>query len=181
MSVNRVVPAAIIGSALALACASAAAQTNASLGTPVGASGVGAPGTGYGAAVATNPGVGSVATPGLGYMSPGSPIGFGYVSTPSTTSIGAANTIGTGGAQGAFPGTAVWTGPAAILGTTGATIEGYGSGLTSTGYAAVPGTTARGTTPGAGPVGAGATVPGYAGPAAGAYMGEIYGIEGLFP
>jgi len=179
MSLNRMVPAAIIGSALA--CASAAAQTNASLGTPVGASGVGAPGTVYGATVAINPGVGSVATPGLGYLSPGSPVSLGYVSTPSMTSMGATNAIGIGGPQGVFPGTTVSTGTAAIPGTTSATIEGYGSGLTAYGYAAVPGTTARGMTLGAGPVGAGATVPGYAGPAAGAYMGEIYGIEGLFP
>ena len=181
MSPNRMFPVAIIGSALALVCSSAAAQTNASLGTPVGASVVGAPGTVYGSTGATNPGVGSVAAPGLGYMSPGSPISFGYVSTPSTTSMGATNTSGIGGLQGVYPGTTASTGSAAILGTTSATIEGYGSGLTTTGYAAVPGTTARGTTPGAGPVGAGATVPGYAGPAAGAYMGEIYGIEGLFP
>ena len=181
MSINRMFPAAIIGCALALACASAAAQTNASLGTPVGPSGLNAPGTVYGATAATNLGVGTVATPGLGYMSPGSPVGFGYVSTPSTTSMGATNTIGIGGLQGLSLGTTVSTGPAAILGTTSAPIEGYTSGLTTSGYAAGPGTTARGMTLGAGPVGAGATVPGYAGPAAGAYMGEIYGIEGLFP
>jgi len=205
MSFHRTFSAAAIGAVLALPSAGASAQTSTGVGASPGTSAViGAPGTVYGATVAPGLGVGGVATPGLGYS--GTPLSIGYVSTPSTTSIGAggigatpttpwlspayAGVSGTVGMPAGVPlGTTATTpaiGSFGVPGTTGsAAIDGYGSGLTTTGYASPPGTTpgvpfpgpAYGPGPGYGPAG-----PAYGGALGGSpYINEMYGVPGLIP
>jgi hypothetical protein len=225
--VLRTFSAAIIGAVAALAHPIARAQTT-PLGTPAGTSVVsGAPGTVSGTTVVPNGPVGSVPAPGVEYGA-SAPSDIGYVSTPSITTMGAANPIGSGAVQGfstggtvvagslaaaasqavglagqgsgfpatpgtapalglGFPGTSAasatgWTGVPRAVGTNNATIDGYGSGLTTNGYAPFHGAPAQGASLGPGllPIGAGFAVPGapYFG---GLYVGDIYDTEGLLP
>jgi hypothetical protein len=202
MRLYRILAATSIGSALALVCGSANAQTSTGMGAPFGTSIAGAPGTAgtsYGATVP--PGLsGSVATPGLGYSTTDAPWGVGYVSVPSTTTLpasgaspsftpgfgynaygysGVGGTAGSTGASATF-GTATIpaVGSFSSLGQPAVTIDGYGSGLVARGFAATPGTTEGG-----GTFGQGTTLPGAAygsGIGAPTYIGQPYGFPGLF-
>ncbi len=201
MTLSRIFSAATIGAALALGSASASAQTSTPVGANVGTSAViGAPGAVYGATVAPSLGGASVAAPGFGYGTTGTPLGVGYVSTPSTATIGANNVLGlaatttppatpwlspgyagVSGAgspfvSGALPGATTNSALGlAVPGTTSGTIDGYGSGLTTSGYASPSGTTSL--APGAiflGPA-SGSTLGGSA------YMNEMFGVPGLIP
>jgi hypothetical protein len=201
MTPSRFFSATTFGATLALGSASASAQTNTPVGATVGTSAViGAPGAVYGATVAPSLGGASVAAPGFGYGTTGTQLGIGYVSIPSTITIGSNNVVGlgattsppatpwlspayagvsgTGGAfgSGALPGTTTTNPPLGfgVPGTTSGTIDGYGSGLTTSGYASPPGTTSL--APGViflAP--AGSTLGGSA------YMNEMFGVPGLIP
>ncbi len=183
----RILSGAAVGPAIALACASAAAQTTVGVGSPIGTPGVlGPPGSVYNATGASNLGIGSASTPGVGIGAPGFTPGSVYgTASPVNWGIGAAGSPGlvTGGTGLPIGVGYVSTPSTAAIGAV--TTTGVGSGGAIQWFA--PGTTvvkAPRATIGAVPTpGAGFAAPElpYGEDLVSPWIGEIEGIPGLFP